>query len=592
MEKKNTGLQQNILYPALGIVLTLLCLFPFFVMGEKSIITYNDQLDGELITYILNAKHLFEHLDVYPEVMNGIPVAGMMSPAPAFVLLFKIFSPFTAFMWMTVITKISAFLSVYLLTQKVTGKKWIGLIAGLAFMMTPFYPVYGLCISGQAFVWYAVLIFSSKDCKTLQIIIAFLLTVIYALTSSLALSGFGIIMAIGLFSIIVLFKNRPAFFRLVTADFLIVISYTFVNLPLLKQIINGSGFVSHKSEMVISQRSIIGVIRSFILGEDSYTACGQKIILVFVIVSVLACAVLAAFRKKKIKENEKTLTKNADRAWKNLAFTGIFILLIIIPVAIYNLPFIVELRNNSSGTLHDFNFERITWMLPVAWILLLSEAVDLLYENFGSLSAKKLPKILICIISTAVCFLIFALLAFNSDYKTTFMRMIKGSEYKQISFAQFYSEDLFKEAEKVIGRDKSEYRVISMGLLPASAAYNGFYCLDAYSNNYDVNYKHEFRKIIEKELESNEYYRGYFDDWGNRCYIFVDSYRTGINANFYNLVFEDIEVDFKAAKEMGAEYVISASPILNEETLGLKTLTETPITSNDCWYDLYIYEIE
>ena len=70
--KKNSG----IAYVVTGCVLCFLSMLPFFIMGERSIITYNDQLDGEMITYILNAKHLFEGLDKYPELMNGIPAAG------------------------------------------------------------------------------------------------------------------------------------------------------------------------------------------------------------------------------------------------------------------------------------------------------------------------------------------------------------------------------------------------------------------------------------------------------------------------------------------------------------------------------------
>ena len=130
-----------------------------------------------------------------------------------------------------------------------------------------------------------------------------------------------------------------------------------------------------------------------------------------------------------------------------------------------------------------------------------------------------------------------------------------------------------------------------MGLTPASAAYNGFNCLDAYSNNYDVEYKHEFRQIIEKELAKNDYYTSYFDDWGNRCYIYLASYRTGINADFYNITFSGTEVNYKKAKEMGADYVISASAIEDYDAQGLKLLNSEPIRSDDCWYVLYVYEI-
>ena len=582
MTETKKELKLNILYPACGIILCLMTLIPFFVMGDKSIITYNDQLDGELITYILNAKHLFEHLDVYPELMNGIPVAGMMSPAPAFVLLFKIFKPFTAFMWMLVITKVSSFLSVYLLTKKVTGKNWIGLITGLAFMMTPYYPVYGLCISGQAFVWYAVCVFLSKESTKSETIAAYVLTIIYALTSSLALVGFGVIVSIAVVSAICIFRNRKALVKLVIAEAVLIVSYLLTNIPLVSQLIKGSSFVSHKSEIVIAKRNLFDVIKIYLLGGDYYTPVCQKIILPFALIAITICAIILFVSKKKSDEKKE---------WKNILFTVGFIATAMLLILIYNLPFVVDIRNNSTGVLHDFSFERISWMLPIAWILFLAEAIDLLYVSLTQLSDKKWIKAIVAACATIVCFAIFVVLAFKSDNKTTFMRMIKGSEYKQVSFAQYFSEDLFNEVDKLIGRDKSEYRVISLGLYPSSAAYNGFYCLDAYSNNYDVNYKHEFRKIMSDELSKSDYYRAYYDEWGNRCYVYLASYKTGINANFYNIVFDNISLDFNAAKEMGAEYVISASPIINEEALGLTLLNDTPITSDDAWYDLYVYSI-
>src|SRR5699024_9806710 len=71
-----------------------------------------------------------------------------------------------------------------------------------------------------------------------------------------------------------------------------------------------------------------------------------------------------------------------------------------------------------------------------------------------------------------------------------------------------------------IGKETDTYKVGSAGLYPSIALYNGFYCIDGYSNNYSLEYKHEFRKIIENELNKNESLKAYFDDWGNRCYLF------------------------------------------------------------------------
>ncbi|MCM1193639.1 MAG: DUF6044 family protein [Butyrivibrio sp.] len=57
-------------WPALGILAVLLTALPYFLLWEDAIYTYQDQLDGEMIAYILQAKHLFRG-SLLPEFMNG-----------------------------------------------------------------------------------------------------------------------------------------------------------------------------------------------------------------------------------------------------------------------------------------------------------------------------------------------------------------------------------------------------------------------------------------------------------------------------------------------------------------------------------------
>jgi Protein of unknown function (DUF6044) len=89
------------------------------------------------------------------------------------------------------------------------------------------------------------------------------------------------------------------------------------------------------------------------------------------------------------------------------------------------------------------------------------------------------------------------------------------------SVKQFFAGKQFQEIKEYIGLPVADYRVVSIGIHPAIAQYNGFYTLDTYNNFYPLSYKHEFRKIIEKELAKNKTIRTYFDEWGGRCYIFT-----------------------------------------------------------------------
>lgn len=70
-----------------GLVLVFLTLLPGFALGENAIFTYHDQLDGEAIAYLLQAKHLFSG-STLPEFMNGASKTALTMPAPACVLFF------------------------------------------------------------------------------------------------------------------------------------------------------------------------------------------------------------------------------------------------------------------------------------------------------------------------------------------------------------------------------------------------------------------------------------------------------------------------------------------------------------------------
>ena len=81
-------------------------------------------------------------------------------------------------------------------------------------------------------------------------------------------------------------------------------------------------------------------------------------------------------------------------------------------------------------------------------------------------------------------------------------------------------------------------------------------------NIYPLSYKKKFIEVIQKELSKNLDLHKYYNNWGSRVYAFID------NPN-------NIEINFKTAKKIGAKFVISKYKINNNEIELIPLLNKT-----------------
>jgi hypothetical protein len=181
------------------------------------------------------------------------------------------------------------------------------------------------------------------------------------------------------------------------------------------------------------------------------------------------------------------------------------------------------------------------------------------------------------------------LLKFNTEYLND-VRLLRGHRTSEPSFSRFFAKDLFAEIDRYIGKPKSSYRVVSVGMYPAVPQFNGFYTLDSYQNNYSLSYKLQFRKIISQELDKNAFLKSYYDDWGNRCYVFSSE----LGQNFMlpgdvHMVLRHFQLDTDALRAMGGQYVISAVYIENSSELGLRL--EKEFYSPNSYWHIYLYSV-
>lgn len=583
-------------------------MIPYFLLGGGSIVTYHDQLDGELFSYLLTAKYLFTDIRVYPEIMNGLPAAGAVPPAPLFVLLYAAFKPFTAFMISQWIIYLTAFLGMYLLLMRLTGREFISFSIAVIFMLMPFYPVYGLCIPGQPLLFFAVLALFDKERRSAvsssfprkagyyfsaDSIFYYLIIFFYGISSSLVLAGFACLLLLGgsalIHTITALRQKKRGLLSLWLSLIVLLASYISVNSGLIRQVLfPGNTYISHKTEMILSPQNFSDYFKEAFTTGISYAQSFHLVLFILMLFCLLLFFINAVVKKESLfSGSDKLPLLKALRVLLFIFLTCLF-------YAFYHGHFITEIRNISGGILKTFNLDRVCWLLPTAWCILagylLSFIAGLREHKTAARSCSLCLKYGI-ISATLGIWGITVLL--HSPLRPNLSKLLKGGDYYALDWDRFFAEDIFSQIDSAIGKPKDSYHVISIGIYPAAAAYNGFYCLDGYSNNYPLEYKHTFRRIMEDELEKSDYIRDFFDNWGNRCYI-----TTAEQANYYtfekkwNSVIYDLDLNTDVLKELDCRYVFSAAYLMNAEEKGLTLLREAPFEAEGSWYHIYVYAVD
>jgi len=625
----------KVCFPA-GAAAVIIMLVPYLILGENSIVTYHDQLDGEMIAYILQAKHLFEG-EVLPEFMGGAFKTALTLPAPAFVLLFLTGHYFAALVSMQMIGSLCGYIGMYLLAKECTGCKWAAVVMGVLYAYLPFLPVYGLSQYGLPLLVFCLLqIRRGKHVKS-----SFCYILCYALTSSLVLIGFGVL---GMLALWILWElvsakgkhprregicggkvpakgkhpqrngicggkapakgkhpwresTRGGKARLAWAWLAMLLVYILENFTLLKQMLGmrageASREISHKAEYVLSQepfwrKLVQGVLQGGQHSEDMHLYFLAAAVLVLGMF-LLLYGFEALVRKQTVK-----ISMAQKRLLAAISLcVGVNLFLAVISALWESAPGIA-LRSRLEA-LGAFQMNRLLWLAPCFWYLLAAcilvfvlcwwrEASDLLQRLAATVG----------ILAVAAAFAVTGVEVLASSNLKPNIQRLRIPDYQAISYSDYYAVGVMEQVEEFLaeytGQEKADYRVVSLGIDPAAAYYHGFYCLDGYSNNYSLEYKHRFREIIKPELDKNEYLRNYFDTWGNRCYLFTSEcpgYYTMEKNTFY---FNNYEIDLDSLKELGGRYIISAAYIINAAEQGLTLLREEPFETEESYYRIFLY---
>ncbi len=562
-----------------GILAVLASVLPVVLLGQDAIFPYHDQLDGEVIAYCLQARHLFQG-GTLPEFMNGASKTALTMPAPACVLLFMTQDACFGLTVMLVAGRLTGYVGMALLAGEVTKDYKAAVLTGVLFAWLPFLPVYGLSQFGIPLLFWGAL----QLRKGRHTVGVYLYTLLFGLTSSLVLVGFGLLGMGVLLLVWCAWRERESLRRSLCAWLLLFAVYVAENLRLLTELFgSGKGAASHKEEYALTAAPFRDTLIQYLTKGGQHSEDYHLLLSAF----ALAAGLLGFFRGTK-------KTAGLQRAIAVCLGWNIFFAL---TSALWNSTPGVFLRGRLSA-LGAFQLDRLLWIAPCFWYLLFACGLSLcrescVGENAGKgirMAGKTLAGVL-----TLAALVTGGRMLLDGDVKLN-VQKLRNPDYGIMSFREYYALGVMEQVETYLrettGQEKEEYRVVSLGIDPAAALYAGFYCLDGYSNNYSLEYKHAFREVLEPELERNEYLRAYFDEWGNRCYLFSSEcpgYYTIEKGGFY---FQDYRLNTGALARLGADYLFAAAYIENAQEQGLQLMREEPFETQESYYRIYVYRVK
>ncbi|HWO98060.1 MAG TPA: DUF6044 family protein [Bacillus sp. (in: firmicutes)] len=542
-----------------AVIVLILYLSPLFILGEKAHIRVHDNLDSNVAWYkvLTRSGEITGSIDAaIPQVINGqLSRNAFSSEFSLIVWLYAFFPTMIAYAFSQSITRFVAFIGMYLLLKKhfLPKEEWMMIRVGvaLAFSLTLFWPSGMLSTLGMPLALWAFLNIRKGERSWKNYLVLTLLP----LYSSIVLGFFFFLTGMAGLWLVDVVRRKDWNFRFLFSIGYMTVVYMIVEYRLVYSFL----FIDEptsRDEYVHARLPLwwclLLTMKNFVLGHHHVMTVHTFIILPVTFIAL-----------------DLIISKKLWRQEKVFVFLFLFNLALSAWYAFWFYKGWLPLTERFHF-LDTFNFARYHFLRPLVIYVLFALGLKILWLQGGRWRSTVKGFVIAQVI----------LLSFINE-EIVFQR---GPSVKE-----FFAEKQFQEIEEYIGLPVEDYRVVSIGIHPAIAQYNGFYTLDTYNNFYPLSYKYEFRKIIEKELAKNRWIRTYFDEWGGRCYIFTDElgkhymFKKNSKKRLKNL-----QLNIEQFKKMGGRYIFSAVPIENaaENRLSLEKIFE----SKESAWSIYLYK--
>jgi len=564
MLKKNTALLIS------GFIIVIIIYSPILFLGKSSYITVDDFLDDTLIHRFLlkisgNIYSLNQEL-IIPNVLNGLRLKFIHGQFNVYNIFLLFFDSFWTYIINSIIVRIIGFISIfYFIKNNFSLNRYFNFFISISFSLLPVYTSFGITVLGLPLLYNSFIIVA----KSKNNILGYLGIVFYASYSliqySLPFVFISIILAL------IYFKNYLIIKKVSYGLFIYSLVCLLFNFSLIETVISSAQLdLTHRVlryERQIELPSIPGMLFNFF--HQLFFGSGKTNSLLISIPIILFSI---------IKLNRR------------IAFVLSFIFFNLL-LSVFH-QHIVFYISPYFPILSSFDFSRIIQLNPFLFYLIL-------IESFNNINSSK-SYILGGLILIAQIFLNYfrnSEFVFNefkgvnysknylfneSNYiKSLFNRENDGPFWHfRDTFNGYYSSELFNLIEKFIGKNKEEYKIISLGLNPSVTIFNGFHTLDGYFNNHSLKYHLEFEKIQNIELSNKLFLTN--NKLNSVCLNCTKTYE--INNEF------NLKLNINQLKKLNCSYIFSTVKIKNDVELGIKFLKS--FDHEDSSYIINLYKID
>lgn len=552
----------------------------FLIFRENSYLAVHDNLDLFVtqLKIMKNTDTFFAQDAVLP-MLGGISRDTFGSEFSLYNILFYLLPNFWAYMTGYALKIIIGIFSFCLLAKDVYGEKYhtyrpLVWVIATAFALIPVFPAYGICFASIPLIAFLLRRIYLQPDKWL-----FLGVFLYPLVSYFSYFGFFILAYIVCAVIILWIKDKKFPKWIALSCVVLAAGYMVFEYRLFKEMLF-SDTVTIRSSMVEASFSFIENMQSMwdAFAHTIFHAQDSHFYLVFPVCLVGIVLINIGYIRKK--------------EWKGILTDpcNLILCFLIFNVLIYGTYYWEEFRNfvfTLIPQLDGFQFNRTLFFNSFLWYALFFLLLKRLYDT------QKNRWIWMANVLAAMAALIVMFMpqTYNDFYSTCYYHayeIIKQTEARDLNYREFFSEELFEEIKEDI--DYDEEWAVAYGMHPAVLEFNGIATLDGYLGFYEQEYKEDFRKVIAPALETNEWARNYYDDWGARAYIYCSSGENSyIPYRNLELSDESLGIDPEALKALDGKYIFSRIKISNQEELGLHL--KGTYSNETSPYVIYLYEL-